>query len=136
MRSAVQRLDAEDEELFREVLVQLGWPASMQNRVRLVARSQSNICMQRHTRVYSSITSLPVFSRMRSMSSRLGTHFKRVAKLKQRISLQEIAQMHLNSVGRSWDKPPALRTSPDDIDLDLVNGGSIGNPSSRKNGAR
>ena len=64
MRSAVQRLDAEDEELFREVLVQLGWPASMQNRVRLVARSQSNICMQRHTRVYSSITSLPVFSRM------------------------------------------------------------------------
>jgi ATP-dependent DNA helicase RecG len=49
-----------------------------------------------------------------------GKYFKRVAKGKQRMSQHEIAQMHLRSVGQSWDKLPSPEASLDDIDLDLV----------------
>jgi ATP-dependent DNA helicase RecG len=37
------------------------------------------------------------------------------------MSPQEIAEMHLRSVGQSWDKLPALNASLDDLDSDLVN---------------
>ena len=49
-----------------------------------------------------------------------GRYFKRVAKGEQRMSQHEIAQMHLQSVGQSWDMLSAPEASLADIDLDLV----------------
>ncbi|MGP8012385.1 MAG: helix-turn-helix domain-containing protein [Halobacteriota archaeon] len=49
-----------------------------------------------------------------------GRYFKRVANGKQRMSQHEIAQMHLQSVGQSWDMLWAPEASLDDVDFDLV----------------
>lgn len=49
-----------------------------------------------------------------------GRYLKRVGEGNQRMTPHEIAQMHLRSVGQSWDKLPAPGTSVDDVDLDLV----------------
>ena len=49
-----------------------------------------------------------------------GKYLKRVEKGKQRIPLHEIAQMNLDSVGKSWDTLPAAEASIDDIDLERV----------------
>ena len=50
-----------------------------------------------------------------------GRYLKRVGGSNLRMSAQEITEMHLRSVGQSWDKLPALNASLDDLDLDLVN---------------
>ncbi|MCI0697641.1 helix-turn-helix domain-containing protein [candidate division KSB1 bacterium] len=49
-----------------------------------------------------------------------GRYYRRVSNSNRVMSMPEIAQMHLDSAGSSWDKLPAKDATLDDIDFDRV----------------
>jgi ATP-dependent DNA helicase RecG len=53
--------------------------------------------------------------------SKKGRCLKRVDSSNRAMSAQEVAQMHLQSTGMSWDKYPAKDARLEDIDIDNVN---------------
>ena len=59
-----------------------------------------------------------------------GRSFKRIANSNRQMSPQEIAQMHLQSTGNSWDALPASVTDLDYLDLVKINNYTIASTSS------